>query len=98
MRWIELARSKAAFSPSASSRSIIRRMICNWWICSRSTSSRLYLLRSMIGTHVAAELFASRTVLSNPPPARSKMCRSSRSFSSTVSASANEVMWEMCDT
>lgn len=52
----------------------------------------------MIGTHVAAELFASRTVLSNPPPARSKMCRSSRSFSSTVSASANEVMWEMCDT
>ena len=52
----------------------------------------------MIGTHVAAELLASRTVLSNPPPARSKMCRSSRSFSSTVSASANEVMWEMCDT
>ena len=24
-------------------------MICNWWICSRRTSSTLYLLRSRIG-------------------------------------------------
>ena len=73
MRWMVLARSMAFFSPSASSRSSIRRMICNWCMCSRSTSSTLYLLRNRIGTHVAAELLARRTVLSKPPPARSKM-------------------------
>ena len=93
-----LARCMAAVNPSASSRSIMRRMICNWWICSRSTSSTLYLLRSRIGTHVRGALLASRTVDSKPPPARSKICCSSRSFSNTVSASANDVICEIWET
>ena len=91
---IRLARCIIVRSPSVSSRSSMRRKICNWWICSRSTSSTLYLFCMKIGTQVSGELLARRTVLSKPPPARSKICSSSRSFSSTVSASANDVM---CD-
>ena len=51
-----------------------------------------------IGVQVDADDFAKRTVLSKPPPARSKICCSSRSFSRTVSAKANDVICEMCET
>ena len=51
-----------------------------------------------IGTHMSALLFARRTVEEKPPDARSKMCLSSFSLSSTVNASANDVtceIWEI---
>ena len=48
--------------------------------------------------YVRGALLASRTVDSKPPPARSKICCSSRSFSNTVSASANDVICEIWET
>ena len=51
-----------------------------------------------IGVHISGLLFARRTVEENPPDARSNICFSSFSLSSTVSANAKEVMCEMWET
>ena len=67
-------------------------------ICSSSTSSTKSLFCSNIGTHISGLLFANRTVELNPPLARSNMLFSSFSFASTVSAKANELIWDMWDT
>ena len=62
------------------------------------TLSTLSLFWVRIGTHMSALDFARRTVDEKPPEARSNICFSSRSLSSTVSASANDVTCEMCET
>ena len=58
----------------------------------------LSLFCERIGVHISGLLLARRTVEENPPEARSNICFSSFSLSSTVRASANEVTCEMCDT
>ena len=58
----------------------------------------LSLFCDRIGVHMSGLLFARRTVDEKPPEARSNICFSSFSLSSTVSASANDVTCDIWDT
>lgn len=63
--------------------SIMRRKICNWWICSATRRDIVFVLHENRNP-CRRRTLARRTVL-KPPPAKSKICSSSRSFSKTVS-------------